>query len=250
MIKLVTGEESADNLRKWCVKALKDIGFPDEKLESATKYLMKNHLNFLATQGNDFNNSSPVFDFKAKVDSGTKLLGVSREKFMEAASRRPSLMVRRTETLVSHAKILADFLKVSKQEIIAAAMREPQILFQKPQTIGGHIDLIRVFSDESIIRDSTREACMKSPVILLRSDRSLSVRLLFARMAKLSDEPNLGLLTNKLYKIVTRMFDFADIDYDPERKIVNQLDSNDPNHLMIADAINQGLIRTYKLDAV
>jgi hypothetical protein len=133
------------------------------------------------------------------VDESCVKLGVSKEQFVTAALKKPSLFWQKPETLRSNVEENSAKLGVSKEQFVTAALRKPNLFYQKPETLTQHAHYIRRIMKHLDEKRTLGEFITAYPTSLTLANENLLGRTILAQQGACPTK-SAGKLINKINK--------------------------------------------------
>jgi hypothetical protein len=163
---------------------LDKLPLPEEqKAEVAPKILkLTNVLDTRAgrVDGGNLGEDSTVFDFQSKINGVVERFaaeGLTREDYLQAAVKNPSLFGMSPETVEGNIRGVVERFAaegLTRQAYVKAAVRQPPLFYQDPETVEKNIrGVVERFAAEGLTRQDYVKAAVKNPSLFTMSPETV-----------------------------------------------------------------------------
>lgn len=159
-----------------------DAAAPPERTGKVVDFLFK----FFLSRERKFEPEGSFFDYETRVSKSASLLGIDEKTYLEkVALRQPSLLHQSPETIHDNIKGAAMLLGVDKETYIKKAiLKQPSLCAYDPERVFKNYVFIKGAHTAGFITDKENsiDMVMKTPSALMSSERSISLRTIYAAM--------------------------------------------------------------------
>jgi hypothetical protein len=127
-----------------------------------------------------FTEHSSFFDFQGKVDRVVTHFendGLTRDKFVHAATRRFTLFFQNPDTLIANIEGVVEHFQIhglTRSAYLSCAVKQPQLFYQKPRTLISNIErVVEHFTKDGLTCADYLCAAMKQPSLFFRKPETI-----------------------------------------------------------------------------
>ncbi len=119
--------------------------------------------------------NSTFFDFKTKIETTAKLIGVTKAKMVAAALKQPPLFCQSPTTLNANIESTAKLVGVTKAKMVSTALKRSQLFCQSPETLNANIEGTATLV--GVTKAKMVAAALKKPSLFCQSPETLNANI-------------------------------------------------------------------------